>query len=60
MEMISIESRTTKKIPILSMEMPETNVENISGILRREIIKEITTEDDSIIALMRYTQFNDE
>lgn len=60
MEMISIESRRTKKIPILSMEMPETNVENISGILRREIIKEITTEDDSIMALMRYTQFNDE
>ena len=46
LEMISIESRSTKKIPILSMEMPETNVENISGILRREIIKEITTEED--------------
>ena len=46
LEMLSIESRRTKKIPILDMEMPETNVTDISGIIRREILKEITAEED--------------
>ena len=59
LEMISIESRSTKKIPILSMEMPETNVEDISGIIRREVIKEITTEKDMTMAIMRYAPFDE-
>ena len=46
MEMIDIESKVTKKVPILSMEFAETNVTDISGIVRREILKEITTEED--------------
>ena len=55
LEMISIESRRTKKIPILSMEMSETNVEDISGIIRREILKEITTEQYALADVIRYT-----
>ena len=44
LEMLSIESTRSKKIPILDMEFAETNVTNISGIIRKEILKEITTE----------------
>ena len=46
MEMLDIQSRRTKKVPILDMELAETNVTDISGIVRREILKEITTEED--------------
>ena len=60
LEMISIESKATKKIPILSMEMSETNVENISGIIRREIIKEITTEEDIAGVAKSIANFNND
>ena len=46
LNIMSIESTRSKKIPILDMEFAETNVTNISGIIRNEILKEITTEQD--------------
>ena len=52
LEMLSIESKRTKKIPVLSMEIPETNVTDISGIVRREILKEITAEEDYVHVIM--------
>ena len=44
---VSIESSTTKKIPILDIELPETNVGDINAILRTEMIKEVA--DDNYI-----------
>ena len=46
LEMLSIETKKTKKIPVIGIEIPETNVTDISGILRREMLKEIMTEED--------------
>lgn len=46
LDRISIESTSTKKVPILDIEFSETNVMDISGIIRQEILKEITTEED--------------
>ena len=46
LERLSIESMSSKKIPILDMEFSETNVTDISGIIRQELLKEITTEED--------------
>ena len=46
LERLSIDSMSTKKVPILDMEFAETNVTDISGIIRQEILKEMTTEED--------------
>ena len=43
---IWIESGTTKKIPILDLELGETNVLNIQGILKTEMLKEIFSEEE--------------
>ncbi len=59
LELISIEARSSKKVPILSMELPETNVENISGIIRREVLKEITTEEDVMRVAKHNLNFSD-
>jgi hypothetical protein len=58
MEMLDIQSKVTKKIPILDMELAETNVTDVSGIIRREILKEITTEEDISNVLKAYSGFN--
>ena len=58
MEMLDIQSKVTKKVPILDMELAETNVTDISGIIRREILKEITTEEDISNVLKAYSGFN--
>ena len=57
LEMLSIESARTKKIPILDMELAETNVTNISGLIRKEIIKEITTEEDYVHVIREAVDF---
>ena len=46
MQMLSIESTRTKKIPIIDMEIAETNVMNVKGIVRQEIIKEILRDEE--------------
>ena len=46
LNLISIESSSTKKIPIFDMEISETNIKNVSGILKQEILKEITEEKE--------------
>ena len=46
LELLAIESSSSKKIPVLGMEFPTTNVIDSGGILRRELIKELTIEDD--------------
>ena len=43
---IWIESETSKKIPILDLELGETNVLNIQGILKTEMLKEIFSEEE--------------
>ena len=43
---IDIQTSVTKKIPALDMEIPETNVMFIEGIVRQNILKEIVSEGD--------------
>ena len=43
---LTIETRQTKKMPVLDIEMPETNVGNIHAIIRREGLKEILSDQD--------------
>ena len=46
MDMLSIESTRTKKIPIMDVELAETNVMGIKGIVRQEIIKEMLSDEE--------------
>ncbi len=44
MKKVWIESSTSKKIPILDIEMAETNVLNIQGIFKVEALKEVLSD----------------
>ena len=46
MDMLSIESTKTKKIPIMDIELSETNVMGVKGIVRQEIIKEMLADEE--------------
>ena len=48
LRMLSIEGMAPKKIPIMDIELSETNTTNLQGILRKEIVKEALS--DSSIA----------
>ena len=57
LDRLSIETMSTKKIPILDMEFAETNVTDISGIIRQELLKEMTTEED-VMTVVKSTAFS--
>ena len=40
-----IESNVSKKIPIMDLELSETNVVNIQGILKTEMLKEVLSDE---------------
>ena len=41
-----IESKTSKKIPVMDIELSETNVLDIQGILKVEMLKEVLSDDN--------------
>ena len=57
---LSIESKAPKKIPILDIELSETNVEYIEGILRKESLKEATYDIDILNELILNSGLTDQ
>ena len=45
MGLVRINSMPTNKIPVLDIELSETNVANITGMLREEVLKEVMSDD---------------
>ena len=58
MEMLSIESTKTKKIPIMDIELSETNVMGVKGIVRQEIIKEMLSDEELSSMVLSSTELN--
>ena len=52
---LSIETRKSIKIPLMDIEIAETNVGNIFSILRTESLKEILSDDDTAKYLLNNT-----
>ena len=52
---LSIESNISKKIPIMDMELSETNVTNIVGILKNESLKEIFSDTGFLQQVLNVT-----
>lgn len=57
---LSIESKAPKKIPIMDIELSETNVEYIEGILRKESLKEATYDVDILNELINNSGLSDQ
>ena len=57
---LSIESKAPKKIPIMDIELSETNVEYIEGILRKESLKEATYDVDILNELINNAGLTDQ
>ena len=57
---IDIQSTTTKKIPIVDMELSETNVQFIEGELRQAILKEITSESGAFYDVLESTSISEQ
>ena len=53
-----IESAASKKIPILDIELGETNVINIQGILKTEMLKEVLSDDEVVSAIGHFGNLN--
>ena len=56
--MLSIESTKTKKVPIMDIELSETNVMGVKGIVRQEIIKEMLADEELSSMVLSSTELN--
>ena len=57
---LSIESKAPKKIPIMDIELSETNIEYIEGIIRKESIKEAAYDIDILNELILNSGLTDQ